>query len=71
MENCSGSRFLITVLWISIISSVNGPAIFLETGNLVHPRRRVSNLVTWYELPEVSFLFQTKNHTCMMRLGKS
>ena len=48
---------------------VNDPVIFLKNGTLFHPRIRVSNLVTWYVLPEVSCVI-TKNHfTWMMILS--
>ena len=39
---------------------MNGPVIFLEKGEKLHPRLRVTTLVTRYELPEGSCVIPNK-----------
>ena len=70
-KNCIDLRFSITVLQVGSAAGFNGPVIFLTKGEKVHPRLKGKKSVTKYELPKGFFLFQTKQHTWMTRLGKS
>ena len=60
-NNCSDSRFSITVLQIGSKSGLNGPVIFLAKGTNVHPRMKGKNLVTKYGFPEESFVTPNKS----------
>ena len=52
----SNSRFSITVLRVGSEAVVNGPVIFLEKWTKLHPRLKVTNLVTRYGFSEVSYV---------------
>ena len=51
-KNLSESRFSITVLWVGIVSGVNGSVIILAKGKKLHPRIIGTKLVTRYVFPE-------------------
>ena len=59
-NNFSNLRFPITVLRVGSAAGVNGPVIFMEKGEKMHPRLRGNNLVTKYGLPEVSYVIPNK-----------
>ena len=59
-KNCSNSRFSITVVLVGSEAGVNGPVIFLEKREKVHPSLRGTNLVTRYGLLEVSYVILNK-----------
>ena len=60
MKKSIDSRFPITTLRVDIAASGNGTVIFMEKGDLVHPRLRGTNMVTKYELKEGSFVIPNK-----------
>ena len=63
-KNFIDSMFSITVLRVGSEAGVNGPVILMAKGETLHPRLRGNNLVTKYELPEVSCVIPNKA-SCM------
>ena len=60
-QNCSNSRFSIKLLRVGSAAGVNVPMVFLTKGTNVHPRLRVTNLVTRYGFPEGSFIIPNRS----------